>query len=281
LISKLVNNMENYYQVLGIAEQASTLEVTEAYTRQQARYNPERALDDDMRQRAEQRTVEIHAAYATLADPAQRQAYDAELAAQRVQPAGRAVRTGVTRREIVMSAAGALVGLVLIVIVWTFSARTAEPTLPPIGEVNRVAPDFALPGLDGGTVRLSDYRGQVVLINFWGTWCEPCKEETPALQAIHQELSNQGLTIIGVNLYSQETSGDQPVRDFLAEYAVTYPIALDTDGATARAFQISPIPVSYFVDPNGTIRFVKVGTLRADEVRTLFERLQPRASAQP
>jgi peroxiredoxin len=153
--------------------------------------------------------------------------------------------------------------------------------LPPIGEVNRVATDFALPGLNGGTVRLSDHRGKVVLVNFWGTWCEPCKEETPALQAVYQELQGQGLEIIGVNLYNQEVDGDKPVRDFLSKYGVTYPIALDTNGEVARSFQISPIPVSYFVDPSGNIRFVKVGVLKAAEVHTLFERLQSRASVQP
>jgi cytochrome c biogenesis protein CcmG, thiol:disulfide interchange protein DsbE len=273
--------MENYYQLLGIGEHASAEEVAEAFNLQQARYDPQRALDEDMRVRAEQRSAEIYTAYSMLSDPERRATYDASFAAQRVQPNRRVARTGVTRREILMSAAGALVGLVLIAVVWVLSGRTAEPTLPPVGEINRVAPDFALPGLNGGTVRLSDYRGKVVLVNFWGTWCEPCKEETPALQAIHQELASQGLTIIGVNLYSQETNGDKPVRDFLAQYAVTYPIALDTAGETARAFQISPIPVSYFIDPNGNIRFVKVGTLKAAEVRALFERLQPRASVQP
>jgi cytochrome c biogenesis protein CcmG, thiol:disulfide interchange protein DsbE len=273
--------MNTHYQTLGITEQASVSELVEAYQQQRARYNPERAPDEEMRHHAESRLAEIDAAYAVLADPNQRRAYDAERTAANVSSAASPMRPGVTRRELMMSAAGALVGLILIAIVWVLSARTAEPTLPPIGEMNRVAPEFALPGLDGGTVRLSDYRGKVVLVNFWGTWCEPCKEETPALQAIHQELQSQGLVIIGVNLYSQETGGDKPVRDFLAQYRVTYPIALDTAGETARMFQISPIPVSYFVDQSGNIRFVKVGTLKADEVRVLFERLQTRASTQP
>jgi peroxiredoxin len=95
-------------------------------------------------------------------------------------------------------------------------------------------------------------------------------------------LQSEGLEIIGVNLYSQETGGEEAVRAFLQPYGVTYPIALDTAGDIARSFQISPIPVSYFVDQNGTIRYVKVGTLREAEVRALFERLRAEASvAQP
>lgn len=275
--------MEHYYRLLQVSESASAAEIEEAYQQQRVRYNPERvaALDAELHGRAEQRLAEIEQAYTTLADPDRRATYDAELRTQALHPSGRVARTGVTRREILMSAAGALVGLALIAVVWVLAGRTAEPALPPVGEVSRPAPDFALPGLDGGTVSLSDYRGKVVLINFWGTWCEPCKEETPALQAAYQELRGQGFEIIGINLYSQETAGDKAVRDFISPYGVTYPIALDTDGDIARAFQISPIPTSYFVDPSGNIRFVKVGTLKAAEVRALFERLQPRASVLP
>jgi cytochrome c biogenesis protein CcmG, thiol:disulfide interchange protein DsbE len=272
--------METHYQLLGISEQASTHEIEAAYDEQRVRYSPERVadLDEEVRVRAVERTAQIEAAKATLIDPDRRRAYNDQLAAGRVGAKPRAAQTTVTRREIAMAAGGALVGLALIAIVWIFAGQTAEPALPPVGEVSRPAPEFALQSLDGTTVRLSDYRGKVVLINFWGTWCEPCKEETPALQAAYAELQPRGFEVIGVNLYSQETGGDAGVREFLAPYRVSYPIALDSDGETARSFQISPIPVSYFVDPSGNIRFVKVGALPAAEVRTLFERLQTQAS---
>jgi peroxiredoxin len=275
--------MENYYQLLEIDEQASSDAITAAYAHQRERYRPDRVdgLDDELRLHAERRTAELDRAYAVLIDPAQRRLYDAELSAQRTPSVGRAQRPGVTRREVLMSAGGAVVGLIIIAVVWVFAGSTAQPALPPVGEVSRPAPDFVLPGLNGGTITLSSYRGKVVLVNFWGTWCEPCKEETPALQAAYKDLQQQGLEIIGVNLFSQETGGDTAVRDFLTPYGVTYPIALDSQGDIARAFQISPIPTSYFVDPSGNIRFVKVGTLKAAEVRALFERLQPRAMVQP
>ena len=186
-------------------------------------------------------------------------------------------RRGVSRRELITSAAGALVGVLLIGLVWFLVGRENDATLPSVGELNRPAPDLTLPTLDGDTLRLADLRGKVVLVNFWGTWCEPCKEETPALQAAYQRLQSEGLVIVGVNLRRQEP-GDDAVRDFVRQYGVTYPIALDVEGEAARLFQISPIPVSYFIDPEGTIRYVRIGTLTADDVATLFARLRQSAA---
>lgn len=192
----------------------------------------------------------------------------------------RARRSGLSKREIVMAAAGAVVGLLIVGLVWFAVGQSADPALPAVGELNRPTPDIALPVLDGGTMRLDDYRGKVVLVNFWATWCEPCKEETPALQQAYQELQAEGLVIVGVNLRRQETD-DEVVRAFVQEYGVTYPIALDVDGEAARLFQISPIPVSYFIDPAGTVRYVRVGTLTREDVNALFARLRQTAAVSP
>ncbi|MEN9935485.1 MAG: hypothetical protein RLZZ387_2064 [Chloroflexota bacterium] len=189
-----------------------------------------------------------------------------------------ASRRAVSRRELSFAALGVLIGLAIIGGVWFVTAGSAEPELPGVGEINRPAPDVALPALGGGEIRLSDYRGQVVLVNFWGTWCEPCKEETPALQASYEQLKDQGLVIVGVNLRKQETD-DDAVRAFLNEYGVTYPNALDVEGEMARQFQISPIPTSYFIDPAGNVRYVRVGTLTQEEVVVLFNRLRQDVSA--
>ncbi|MGB9750629.1 MAG: TlpA family protein disulfide reductase [Roseiflexus castenholzii] len=182
-------------------------------------------------------------------------------------------RRGVSRREVITSAVGALLGVIVILLVWFAVGRGNNATLPAIGEVNRPAPNLTLPTLDGGSLSLADLRGNVVLVNFWGTWCEPCKEETPALQAAYQRLQSEGLVIVGINLRRQET-GDDAVRAFVQQYGVTYPIALDVDGEAARLFQISPIPVSYFIDPEGTIRYVRIGTLTTDDVAALFAQLR-------
>ena len=121
-----------------------------------------------------------------------------------------------------------------------------------------------------------------MLVNFWASWCAPCKEETPALQRVYQKLRDQGLVIVGVDLRNQERKGpegDADVRAFVERYGVTYPIALDVSGETARAFHVLPLPTSYFVDQSGSIRYVRVGQITAEEVEALFTRLQQDTSA--
>lgn len=190
--------------------------------------------------------------------------------------ARRAPRSGLTPREIAYTVGGGVAALILIAAVWMFTARQTT-TLPTVGEVNRPAPDFTLPALGGGEVRLSDYRGKVVLVNFWGTWCEPCREETPALQAAYEQLRERGLVVVGIDLTDGERAqgrGETEINQFVSQYGVTYPIALDVDGKVANAFRIYPIPTSYFIDPEGNIRYVRVSTLSTKEVVSLFESLQ-------
>ncbi|HEX9373361.1 MAG TPA: redoxin domain-containing protein [Roseiflexaceae bacterium] len=277
--------METYYKLLEIPVAATADEVAAAYQRQRERYSPERvaALGDEFRRIAETRSVALDEAYIVLSDPGRRAEYDRGMNGTRGAAPLRMPNQGrLTRREILMALGGALAGLLVIAVVWTLAGRGAQPALPPVGEVTKPAPEFALPGLDGSNVRLSDYRGKIVLVNFWGTWCEPCKDETPALQAAYTKLRDQGLVIIGVDLRNQEragANGDTDVRNFTERYGLTYPIALDVAGETARAFQIYPIPTSYFIDQNGTIRYVRISTLTTDEVEALFERLQQNKSA--
>jgi peroxiredoxin len=275
--------MDTYYTLLEIPETATAEEVAAAYERQRERYRPERvvALGDEFRRIAEQRTAALDQAYAALSDVEQRAEYDRGLGGS--LPAARATRGGrLSRREVLMAIGGAAAGVLVIALVWVFAGRGAQPSLPPVGEVNKPAPDFALPGLDGKDVRLSDYRGKVVLVNFWGTWCEPCKDETPALQAAYRDLGGQGLVIIGIDLRNQERNGAEgvdDVRSFTARYGVTYPIALDVAGEVARAFQIYPIPTSFFIDPSGTIRYVRAGPIDAREIEPIFKKLQQATSA--
>ena len=275
--------MDTYYTLLENTPTATSQELADAYRRQRDRYSPERvaALGDEFRRVAEARVAELDRAYAVLSDPVQRAEYDRTLGT--AAPARRtASRGGLSRRELAMALGGAVVGLIVIALVWAFSGQSTSSELPPLGEVNKPAPDFTLPGLHGADVRLSDYRGKVVLVNFWGTWCEPCKDETPALQAIHQQLGGQGLVVIGVDLRNQERNGADglaDVRSFTERYGVTYPIALDIAGETARAFQIYPIPTSFFIDPHGTIRYVRAGPIAAQEIEPIFKQLQQEGSA--
>ena len=134
---------------------------------------------------------------------------------------------------------------------------------PPAGEHGRAAPDFQLRTLDGGLVRLSDLRGKVVLVNFWASWCGPCRDEAPVLARVHAAEQERGLVVLGVDL--QEAEG--PVRDFVDEYQLRFPIAFDRSGEVANAYRANKPPTSIFIDRQGVIRYIKYGPLSADELQ--------------
>jgi cytochrome c biogenesis protein CcmG, thiol:disulfide interchange protein DsbE len=135
----------------------------------------------------------------------------------------------------------------------------------PSPEQGRAAPDFVLKTLDGQSVRLSDLRGQVVLINFWATWCGPCRQEVPELVRVYSEQKDRGLTVVAVDL--QEA--DNLVRDFTEEFGMTFPVVLDRSGEVAGAYRVrgAGLPTTIFVDRDGVIRTVKLGGMSAEYLR--------------
>jgi peroxiredoxin len=283
-------NKDTFYTLLDIPAHATVPEIDAAYQRQCDRYSAERvaALGDEFRVIAEARNAELERAYAVLSDADRRRAYDAGIG---VTPAGSAPdsgpqarpKSGLSRRELLMASGGALAGLLVIVLVWVLAGRSAGAALPPAAQTNRPAPDFALTGIDGRTVRLSDYRGKVVLLNFWYTGCAPCREETPALQAAYQKLAPQGLEIIGMNVRANERSGadgDADIRKFVAAHGVTYPIALDTDSQSGRDYQVYVLPTSLMIDREGKIRYLLFSATTTEAVEALFTKLQQEASAE-
>ena len=262
-------NKDTFYTLLDVDAQATGAEIDAAYQRQRDRYSAERiaTLGDEFRAIAEARNAELERAYAVLSDAERRRAYDAGIG---VAPAGPALsapksrpqerrKSGLSRRELLMAGGGALVGLLVIALVWVLAGRSAGGVLPPAAQANRPAHDFALAGIDGQTVRLSVYRGKVVLLNFWYTGCEPCREETPALQAAYQKLSPQGFEIIGMNVRANErrgADGDADIRKFVEAHGVSYPIALDSDSQSGRDYQVYVLPTSLMIDREGKIRYL-------------------------
>lgn len=119
------------------------------------------------------------------------------------------------------------------------------------------APDFELELLDGGIVRLSELRGQVVVLNLWASWCPPCQAEMPALQRLHAQRADQGVVVLALNSTVQDSEAD--ARAFAAERGLTFPIALDPSGEATRAYQVRALPSTYFIDRRGIIRRVVIG----------------------
>ena len=144
---------------------------------------------------------------------------------------------------------------------WIFASRLEPGTTThdaiPSPRQGFAAPDIDLERLDGERVRLSELRGQVVVLNFWASWCPPCRAEMPALQALHEQRGSQGVVVLAVNSTVQDR--EQAARDFAAEYVLTFPIGLDRDGQATRLYQVRALPSTFFIDRDGVIRRVVVG----------------------
>ena len=147
---------------------------------------------------------------------------------------------------------------------------TEEPSRRGI-QPGSVAPDFSLNRLDGGSASLGDYRGQVVLLNFWATWCEPCRDEIPDLEAIYRARRDQGLVVLGLAVEEpQET-----VAPFVEEMGMTYPVFLDVQGSVKKLFRASGLPMSLLIDEEGVIRVRHVGQLTAEQLTEYLQDLEP------
>jgi cytochrome c biogenesis protein CcmG/thiol:disulfide interchange protein DsbE len=125
-------------------------------------------------------------------------------------------------------------------------SRPAEPT---------AASDFELLDVAGRPVRLHDLRNRVVLINFWATWCAPCREEMPALETLARELGPRGLTVVGVNF--KESRGQ--VEAFMKEHGLSFPMLLDEDGRASASYQVFALPATFLVDRRGMLAGTVLG----------------------
>jgi peroxiredoxin len=123
------------------------------------------------------------------------------------------------------------------------------------------APAFTLTDLSGVSTALSQYKGQVVMVNFWATWCGPCQQEMPLLDQMYKKFKPAGFTLIGVNVDKDAP----PVKDLLARKPVSFPVLLDPTNGVSKAYHLDEMPSSVIIDRNGTIRYVHRGYKPGDE----------------
>ncbi len=132
------------------------------------------------------------------------------------------------------------------------------------------APDIALPTVEGDTFRLSDQRGRVVVLNFWATWCPPCREEIPLFVELQRELGDDGLQFVGVSL---DQEGVDAVRPFAREMNVNYPIVVDDGSVAPRYGGIRALPTTFLIGPDGAIHSYAPGMVTEPLLRPRLDQL--------
>lgn len=162
--------------------------------------------------------------------------------------------------SVVLIATTLAIGVILALNVFPLEEGSQEIVLPSSRLVGRQAPDFTLSTLDGTEVSLSQFSGQSVFINFWASWCLPCREEMPELVRSYETHKAQGLMILGVNLTYSDTLPD--VQAFASEFNITFPVLLDQDGTVSqKLYPVIGLPTSVFIHRDGIIARVQVGKM--------------------
>jgi len=137
------------------------------------------------------------------------------------------------------------------------------PNLVIAAEVGKRAPDFTLKSLDGKNLKLSEMTGNVVLINFWASWCGPCREEMPLLNELHNKYEPLGFTVLGVNV-EEDLKG---AKGFLKNFPVDFPVLLDNTNRVSKQYKVIAMPTTVVVDRDGNMRYLHQGYKSGDEAK--------------
>jgi peroxiredoxin len=166
-----------------------------------------------------------------------------------------------------------MVGLLILLslgLVACAGSSTESKSPPPLGiNTGNQARDFELESLDGSEVSLSDFQGDVVLINFWATWCAPCRAEIPDFEQVYQDRRDAGFVILGVN----EQEAPEVIEPFVQELGMTYPVLLDERGQVMSEYRALGLPTSLLVDRDGVIRVRHTGVMTAAQLESHLSKL--------
>jgi thiol-disulfide isomerase/thioredoxin len=174
-------------------------------------------------------------------------------------------KVAVSRRRYLIGVA-ALAAVVVGAAVWFVLQQPAPTASAAIARPGAPAPQIALPVVGGGTSNLSAERGKVVLVNFWATWCEPCKSEMPGLQRLAQALQNQPFRLYSVDLQEEAAQ----IEAFERDYGLTLYAVMDTDGDATRAYGVRALPSTFLIDRQGVLQLQRLGPLVAGGPETTW-----------
>lgn len=133
------------------------------------------------------------------------------------------------------------------------------------------APDFVLQDMEGNQHKLSDYKGQGVFLNFWGTWCEPCVEEMPAMDRQYKQFEEQGVQVLAVNI----AQSDFEVQSFVDRFKLSFPVVIDKSKSVMTAYNIRPLPTTILVNPEGEIERIVTGEMSEQDIQGFMEEIRP------
>jgi peroxiredoxin len=165
----------------------------------------------------------------------------------------RTVSTGAVsaKRRLTVALVGFLILALAFGVVWLQSSKYEPLTL------GMMAPDFSLPDLEGKARRLSDYRGKVVFLNFWATWCKPCKEEMPSMEILWENFKSEDFVMLAISMDRVTTKKDIP--SFIESMKLTFPILTDSWGQTDKLYKLMGVPETYIIDQDGVLREKVIG----------------------
>lgn len=151
-----------------------------------------------------------------------------------------------------------------------YNALTKEQS--EVLQVGDKAPDFTLTDLNGQRQQLSEYRGQGVFVNFWGTWCKPCEKEFPLMEKQYQNYKDQGVQILAVNI----AQSDYEVKQYAEQKSLTFPIVIDKNKSVMEAYNIRPLPTTMLINPDGKIVKIITGEMSEEDIKDYMEEIKPK-----
>ena len=137
--------------------------------------------------------------------------------------------------------------------------------------IGQKAPDFTLIDMQGKKHRLSDYKGQGVFLNFWGTWCKPCEKEMPYINNQYHQFKDKGVQVLAVDIAETPLA----VNNFIARHKLDFPIMIDEDKSVMNAYGINPLPATFLIDKNGIVVKYYTGQLSEQTIRDFMEQIKP------